>query len=147
MPDQIKIVHPTAEGLVIQGNQVGTIVLGVSKQGPPGVSGVQPMFAANFAYGDATPATLVTIAAGKRAYHVRLFIETAFNGTGASLSVGSVASPQELMATTENNPAEVGGYLAYPNKKYVGSTAILLTIVPGSGASAGAGHLQIDIQP
>lgn len=39
MPDRIKIVHPTADGLVIEGNKVGTITLGMGKRGPTGPAG------------------------------------------------------------------------------------------------------------
>lgn len=147
MVDQIKIIRPGAEGLVIQGNATAEIIIGVGKQGPPGVSGVQPMSTANFAYGDATPAAIVTVPAGKRVYALRLFVEVPFDGMGASLSIGSSGNPEELMAAAENNLLEAGVYLVYPDKKYAGATPILLTITPGSGASAGSGQVQIDIEP
>lgn len=146
MPDVIKIIRPGTEGLVIHGNATSQIVLNVGKPGPAGAAGHVP-FVSNFAFGDASPDTLTTIPAGKHVYQVRLFIETPFDGTGAALSVGSVADPQELLATSENNPLAAGTYIVHPDKKYVSATSIKLTITPGSGASTGTGQLQIDIEP
>ncbi len=120
-------------------------ILSIGMQGPPGVSGT--MFPVNFAFGNATPALLTTIPAGKRVYSVELFVETAFDGAGASLSVGPLAAPQELMATTENNPAALAVYETSPDKLYIMDTAIYLHITPGAGASAGNGQVRLHIEP
>ena len=119
-------------------------VVSVGIQGPPGVGEIAPI---NFAYGDATPALLTTINAGKRVYTVELILVTAFDGTGAALSVGPLAAPTELMITTENNPGVVASYETNPDLRYASQTAIYLHITPGSGASAGAGQVRLQIEP
>lgn len=114
--------------------------------GPMGPSGagsvVQP-----FAYGDATPVLLTTIAAGKRVFRAHLTIDQAFDGLGASLSVGPLASPGELLASGDNAPASVATYETTPGLSYGVSTGIYLFITPGSGASSGTGAVILDLEP
>lgn len=100
-----------------------------------------------FAYSDSTPALIGQVASGKQILSTQIFITTAFNGTGAALSVGITGTPADLMATTENNPAAIGEYSVYQSKVYGAATNIYLTIVPGAGASAGAGFVVIEYQP
>lgn len=115
--------------------------------GPPGPAGTGAVTVVNFAWGDASPALMVTVAANKRVWDVRVFIETPFNGASPALTVGSIAGPAELMAANENGPGSMGVYETYPNKKYGTSTLIYLTITPGAGASAGAGQVHFEIEP
>ena len=124
-----------------------TSIVREAVQGPPGPSSSGTLSIANFAWGDATPALLVTITGGKRVYRVRLFIETVFNGANASLAVGTAGNPEELMGTNGNSPYAVSGYENYPDKRYLTTTQLLLTIVSGAGASAGAGQVHIEIEP
>jgi hypothetical protein len=119
-------------------------------QGPPGTDGedgLTPGVVVRFAYGDATPAPLATVPAGKHVFALRLFVEEPFDGLGATLAVGSPGSPHELLSPTDNDPAQAGTYVMHPDKHYSSETPILLTIVPGAGASVGFGQVQIDIEP
>ena len=136
------VSEEVVELIEIDGGQVE--VVGVGIQGPPGPGILAPI---NFAWGDATPALLLTAVAGKRIYVVEIILFTAFNGAGAALSVGPLAAPAELMSASENNPAAVASYETNPDKLYASQTAIYLHITPGSGASAGAGQVRLEIEP
>lgn len=99
-----------------------------------------------FAWGDATPAVVGTIPAGRLVETVELAITTAFNGSSPALRVGRTGALDELMAAAQNDPTAIGGYEVTPLRKYDAATPILLSITPGSGASAGAGLLVLTFQ-
>lgn len=100
----------------------------------------------NFAFGDASPASLGTVPANKIVESVELFITEAFDGSGATLTVGDVADPDGLMNAGQNNPAEVGAYSVAPGLTYGVDTEIFLTINPGSGATTGSGTVIVTYQ-
>lgn len=103
--------------------------------------------AIDFAWGDATPKTLLTVASGKSIFSCRINIDIAFDGTAPSLTVGPAGDPDELMPAGSNDPATVGQYEYSPGVVYGASTALFLTIVPGAGASAGRGQVIFEIEP
>jgi hypothetical protein len=97
----------------------------------------------SFAYGDATPATVAVAKAGKLIQKVRVTITEAFNGSSPSLKVGKSGAIEDLVSTSMIDPTETATYEITPNKKYLSDTNVLLSIAPGSGASAGAGVVEI----
>lgn len=101
----------------------------------------------NFSYGDASPEPIEIVAAGKKILHIRIFITTPFNGSGAALSVGPSGDPDQLMDETENDPTTIGEYSVSPNISFGSSTLIQLHITPGGGASQGSGLLVMEVQP
>lgn len=100
----------------------------------------------NFAYGDATPATIATAIAGKLVYGVGLHIKTPFDGVGATLRVGDAGQLDRLMTTAENAPGQVGSSTTTPAHAYGADTQILLSITPGAGATTGSGVVILHIQ-
>lgn len=140
----VELVEIEGATVEVIGESVALVEVGV--QGPPGTPAPGAIAPINFSWGDASPVLLAMVGAGKHAYVVELIITTALNGVGAALSVGSLAAPAELMATTDNNPASVASYETNPDKLYGAATAIYLTITPGSGASAGAGQIRLQIE-
>lgn len=123
-------------------------LLEVQAQGPAGAPGAPGSGAVEiaFAFGDATPAMLLTAPANKTVYGVGIHLHTAFNGTGAALSIGDAGDPARLMAATANDPAAVGSYLTSPNHRYGVGTPLILTITPGGGATQGAGIVTLQVQ-
>ena len=123
-------------------------LLEVAEQGPMGPPG--PSGGAGiefpFAWGDASPRTVVLATNGKLVYEVELHISTAFDGTGAALTVGDASDPDRLMTSSQNDPTAVGTYTASPSHRYSEDTDILLTITPGAGSTAGAGLLTLFIE-
>lgn len=140
----VALVEVEGDTVEVTGEAVSLVEVGL--QGPAGLSAPGAIAPITFAWGDASPVLLATVGAGKHAYVVELIITTAFNGIGAALSVGPLAAPTELMATTDNNPASVASYETNPDKLYGSPTALYLTIIPGSGASAGAGQIRLQIE-
>ena len=109
-------------------------------------SGTNPFVEMTFAFGDASPELITTVAANKSIISCSILITEAFNGTGATLQVGSIAVPDDIMASTDIAPSVLSTWSVNPNVKYGASTAIYLTINPGAGATTGRGLLVINIQ-
>lgn len=136
--------------IVVREVETQRIVFG-GEQGPQGPVGpTGPAGAAsveiNFAFGDATPATVVTALANKLVYSVQLHIRVPFNGAGAALTVGDATQTDRLMKANENDVLTVGANTTAPAYMYTANTPILLSITPGAGASQGAGVLILGIQ-
>lgn len=112
-------------------------------RGPAG-TGSQQFF--DFAYGDPSPVTLVTVAAGKRILSCEIAILTPFDGVGASLQVGDAGQLDRLMAASDNLPSVSSVFSVSPNIGYGSATELLLSIVPGAGATAGSGMVVLTIQ-
>lgn len=124
---------------------VSTLGRGQGVAGPPGPSGAASA-AVPFAYGDATPATVIELEAGTRVFTIELAIHTAFNGTGASISVGTLADSERFLPAAQVDPSSVGIYEASPNEVISVDTEVLLFITPGLGASQGSGSVSIHRQ-
>lgn len=139
--DKHVVVRDEVERTVVFAGEQGT----PGPAGPPGPAGAASI-EFNFAFGDATPATVVTALAGKMIYGVQLHIKTPFNGTGAALVVGDAAVSNRLMAAAENDVLTVGSNTTAPSYAYAVNTPILLGITPGAGATQGAGVLVLSIQ-
>lgn len=92
-----------------------------------------------FSWGDASPSKVITTGVNKIVYGVEIVILTAFDGSGAALSVGDTTDHSRLMSTAQNAPGTVATYQAAPGYKYTSATDINLYITPGAGASAGNG--------
>lgn len=99
-----------------------------------------------FAYGDASPSTIVSAPTGKVIYEVEIAITQTFDGVGAALKVGDGSVSDRLMKTTENDPTQVGSNKTAPAYSYGSATAVLLTITPGAGATQGRGVVFVRIQ-
>lgn len=97
----------------------------------------------SFAFGDAS-AAVFTAAVGCVLTQVSLVIDTPFNGVGAAIqmSVGATV----VMPTNENDPAHAFEYQVAPALALNVGDQITLTITPGSGATAGAGRIFIELQ-
>lgn len=100
----------------------------------------------SFAFGDATPANLLNIKANKLIFNVEIVILNAFDGVGATLSVGDTDNHEILMSISLNNPNMSGTYTATPDYKYNTDTQLKLYINAGSGCSVGNGYIIIKSQ-
>ena len=100
-----------------------------------------------FAFGDASPVPIFTAPADCTDILARLVIDTPFNGVGAQLKLGTSASPELLLAAAHNDPATAAGYEAAPDASLTTGEAIVLTIIPGTGATQGAGRIVFDTIP
>lgn len=103
-------------------------------------SGTVPAIA--FAYGDATPTTIYVVAQNGVLTQSSIAIDTPFNGAGATLKLSVGATT--ILDTTQNNPAQVAEYQTAPTLAVTTGTAVVLTIVPGAGATAGNGRIFLE---
>jgi hypothetical protein len=137
--------------------QVGAIsdqatVLGVAStgvQGPRGPAGASAsgIPTLNFAFGDATPATVLSLGENLEITWISLQIEEAFDGVGAQIQLGTAASPGLLMDSWQSDPSAALTFEVSPRVELSSGTAIILTIIPGSGASQGRGQFVINAVP
>lgn len=136
-------------------------VVSRGRQGPPGANGAPGAPGANgangdgqypvveFAFGDASPAPVLTInpASAAEIVLVQLEIEEPFDGAGATLTVGTAADPDLLMAADQVDPSTTAVFEASPRVALAGGAEVQLTITPGVGASQGRGKLVIQATP
>lgn len=97
---------------------------------------------ASFSFGDVSPAPVGGV--DGTVVSVSLVILEAFDGVGAALSIGTVGSPSLLMDSTQNDPTAIGTYIAHPSVE-LSSENVVLTIVPGAGATQGSGIIYLEI--
>lgn len=115
----------------------------VGLRGPAG--GDENSKSMSFSFGDATPAPIHTLPAGKAVIRCVLDIENAFNGAAPAISIGTMASPEAIMPVIANLPAEAGQYETNPAVKFLVPTALTLFIDPGAGASSGSGSVYLEL--
>lgn len=120
-------------------------------QGPKGDPGLSPaglLPPINFAFGDATPATVAVLASASEVMAVQLQIEEAFDGAGASIAFGTAAEPELLLATWQSDPSDGGGiFEVSPRVALPANTPLVLTIAPGAGATRGRGQIVLSAVP
>ncbi len=112
--------------------------------GPPGPGGGAATKIA-FAYGDASPSPVATIAADTTIFTVLLSVQTPFNGVGATLQLGDATSSDRLLAANQCDLTQAAEYESNPGYTYSSSTALLLTINPGAGCTRGAGYILLEV--
>lgn len=139
-------VAGTYASLVVVGSTVVTTL--TAEQGPPGADGAdgtgQHTFP--FSWGDATPASLMSASAGQMILAVTISLGVPFNGVGASLSLGDAGDTGRLLASSMIDPTVVGAFENAPCLRFGSNTQILLTIVPGTGASSGSGVVSLYLE-
>lgn len=101
----------------------------------------------DFAFGDASPAVIYTATYDVEIVVTSLQIDTPFNGAGAALALGVTGSPNALMPPSYTDPSKAGVYEASPRIMLAAGQSIILTITPGSGASAGSGQIVVEAAP
>jgi len=127
----------------------GPNVLTVGLQGPPGPPGPPGNVLApiNFAWGDATPVTIHTLAEASIIVEVAVIFRTPFNGIGASLKIGTSLVTDLLMAADQNAPALASQFSTNPGVELPTATHLVLTLVPGVGATQGNGVILFTVTP
>lgn len=135
----IDLFFSAPEGAVI--TKIGTGLSYVT----PASSGSDGAIRVPFNWGDATPKTIITLPANTTVFTAQIVIQTPFNGTGATLRLGDSGNLSRLIATAQNDPTSALTFTSAPAYTYTSSTSILLSITPGSSASAGSGFVLLTI--
>lgn len=117
-------------------DETGVTTVNLGMRGPVGPAGdARP--AIYFDHGDATPAVLDTPGADQVIRSVTLAVVTAFNGTGARVSIGTDAEPELLMEEDLTDLSVIATYEAFPMVTIPAGTPIKAFITAGGGASTG----------
>lgn len=127
-------------------------VIGVAStgiQGPPGAPGAAGggFPAITFNFSDASPASVMVLTQNMEFAEISLEIETPFNGAAPQIMLGTAASPGLLMTAAQNDPTVAIVFETAPRVELPSGTAIILTVVPGSGATQGRGQLVVSAVP
>ena len=97
-----------------------------------------------FVYNTASPVALMTVPNGCTVKEAAVIIDTIYNGSGYSLSIGDAGNTARLLATAAVNAGAAGAYRANPFYKYTAQTTINLYNTTGT-ASAGAGRAYLEL--
>lgn len=100
-----------------------------------------------FAYGDATPADIYVPHEAGVLTLVRVQITTPFDGIGAAITLGTAADPDAFVTADDIDPAMAASWEVLPDANVAAGEPITLTLIPGTGATAGAGRILIDTFP
>lgn len=154
------VLQPSTDAIRVRdGRQVQTVVdrsdvialTTPGVQGPKGDPGLSPaglLPPINFAFGDATPATVAMLGDTSEVVGISLQIEEAFDGAGASIALGTADAPESLLATWQSDPTDGAGvYETTPRVELPAGTAIVLTLNPGAGATRGRGQIVLSAVP
>jgi hypothetical protein len=121
---------------------------GMGVQGPrgePGFSGAGVIEPITWSWGDAESDVYVPATAGTLVM-ARLKIDTAFNGDGASIRVGTLADPEVAIPSEWIDPYQAIEVENTPDILLGAGQAVRLSITPGT-ASQGSGRLFLQFLP
>jgi hypothetical protein len=113
--------------------------------GPPG-GGNDSVFAVAFSFASASPVVIHVLPIGSIVTRASIRIDTAFDGAGASLRLGTPASPALFLAAGDNLPSALGQYDGGAGFIFAAPDIMQLVIVPGAGATQGAGFVFAQIK-
>ena len=141
------IINDDAQAVISLNERIEVVTLGVQgDKGEAGMdSGEQP--ASSFSFNEPTPKVLKTLTAGRLISEINLSIRVPFDGSGASLAIGTASAPGELVASNENDPSRLLQFEFSPDVQYPAGTEIILTINPGTGATQGSGVVEFQMLP
>lgn len=87
-----------------------------------------------------SPLALVTIPANAVVHEIQVIIDTAFDA--GTIAVGTVATSDKYMATTQNDPEEQTRFTSLPNQIPVGTSEAIRAAFTGT-PTAGAGRILV----
>lgn len=94
----------------------------------------------DFAFNDASPATVIPLVAGAIVEWVKLVISTTFDDPGATLQVGTTAQPGVVLSAVQNDPGDDSVFSTDVPLRVTAPTNLILTISPGT-STQGAGYV------
>jgi hypothetical protein len=99
----------------------------------------------SFAFNSSSPVAVGTLPAGSVVTDATVIVVTPLDGVGATLSLGTTASPTAFLDTVDILATTNGTFTAFPATQFVAATPVILTITPGS-SSAGSGVVTVNYQ-
>ena len=96
-----------------------------------------------FSYGDVTVNVGDTLPYDAYITGIRIFTETAFDGTDPTVTIGKSGDLAGLMGTTDSDLSAIGTDMSADIASY-SNTQVVATIVGGAGATAGSGVIIVE---
>lgn len=95
------------------------------------------------AFGDSSPVTLFTLPANAIVDKVQIIVDTAFNGTAPTLSIGIAGNTSKYVGTGDVDLKTTNMYEVEPGLVPVGSTEALIATYSADSSSAGSARIII----
>ncbi len=131
-------------GMAFQGQRQFTAIGGVAgRRGAIGPSG-SALPAISFGYGDASPRLIHVFDEQSLLAELQLVIQQPFDGEGATLRLRT-GTGLVVMDTDQNAPALAATFETTPGAQLPAGTGLYLEIIPGAGATAGAGQVLLNL--
>lgn len=96
------------------------------------------------AFGDSSPVPMFTKPAGAKVKEIRVYVDTPFNGTNPTLSIGITGTVSKYMGTGDVDLTTAGIYTVTPDVDVVGGTEALIATYSAGSSSAGAARIETD---
>lgn len=107
----------------------------------PGTAGVECARVA-FTFASASPVSLLSVGADDIVIDVEVVIETAFDGTAPTISVGDTSDSDEFLPLGQADPKTIGNYGSDTNKVYTAGDSVRLFLDP-DGSTVGSGYVLV----
>lgn len=97
------------------------------------------------AHDSSSPVAAFTLPANAVVDEVEVVVDTTFNGTAPSMSVGISGTPSKYMGATGNNLKDASGtrFVAHPNHPAVGTTEDIIVTLNADSSSAGSARVLV----
>ena len=96
------------------------------------------------AFGDSSPVTMFTKPAGSKPKLVRIYVDTAFDGTAPTVSIGIIGTTSKYGATTQVDLKTVGIYEWDPGIDVTVGAENLIATYAADSSAVGAARIEID---
>jgi hypothetical protein len=97
----------------------------------------------SLAFGDSSPVAMFSMPADAVVDFVDLIVDTAFNGTAPTASIGVSGTTSKYMASTQNDLKTAGVYRVHPGLPANGSSESLIVTYAADSSSAGAARVLV----
>jgi hypothetical protein len=142
------VVVSDQQAVIVEVGAQDAVIVETGFQGPPGAPGSSGNGSAvihAFAWGDATPATIIYVPAGKMVFKVEVILKTPFDGE-SMLTIGDILDNARLLGADDIDLTVVGTYQTNPGFTYAEITSVNVYLALGGGISTGSGLILIYIQ-
>lgn len=99
---------------------------------------------ATFSWGDVSSVIIGSMAENAVIHSINFVVLEVYDGSGAEVTIGTVADPDLLLSANDVDLKTIGTYLISPGYKFPADTDIKLFNTPGAGASTGNGTVVIN---
>lgn len=96
------------------------------------------------AFGASSPVTMFTKPAGSKIAEIRIYVDTLFNGTTPTLSIGISGTTSKYGSTGQVDLTTVGVYVWDPGIDVTGGSENLIATYSAGSSSAGAARIEVD---